>query len=182
MSKIINIDSFLVHFFEDANRWFHVREMARLSRVNPTTASKYLIKLHKENLLIKKYEKGHLLFKANNENDFYKDAKVYFNVRLLRHSGLIGYLDKELHYPEAIVLFGSCSKGENDKNSDFDLFAVSNVKKELDLGVFEKKIKARIQLFIKNKKEFINLQKENKNLANGIINGIVIKGYIEVFA
>jgi hypothetical protein len=56
-----------------------------------------------------------------------------------------------------------------------------NRKKDIGLGIFENKLKANIQLFIKNKDEFIKLQKENKNLVNSILNGIVIKGYLEAF-
>lgn len=181
MSKIINVQSFLRYFFEEPNKWFHVREMSRLLRLNPTTASKYLNQLCKEGLLIKKYERKFLLFRANTESNSYKDAKIHYNIKSIRNSGLLEYLERELHYPEAIVMFGSYSKGENDKNSDIDLFVVSNIKKELDLGIFEKKLKAKIELFIKDKREFDQLQKENKNLANSILNGFVIKGYIEVF-
>ena len=181
MSKIIDLQSFLKYFYEDPNRRFHVREMARLLKLNPTTASKYLNQLNKEGLLARIHELGHVLFKANTESSSYKDAKIYYNIKSLRDSGLIEHLDRELHYPEAIALFGSYSKGENDKNSDIDLFILANRKKDVDLGIFEKKLKAKIHLFIKNKDEFIKLQKENKNLANSILNGIIIKGYLETF-
>lgn len=181
MSKIIDNQSFLKYFFEEPNKWFHVREMARLLRLTPTTVSKHLNRLYKDELLIKKQERGHLLFKANSGSDSYKGAKIHYNIKSVRDSGLIEYLDKELHYPDAILIFGSYAKGENDKNSDIDLFILSNRKKGVSLEEFEKKLKAKVQLFIKNKGEFIKLQKENKNLVNSILNGIVIKGYLEVF-
>lgn len=181
MSKIINNQSFLKYFFDEPNKWLHVREMARLLKLTPTTTSKHLNQLYKEGFLAKKQERGHLLFKANAESNSYKDAKILCNIKSIRVSGLIEHLDKELHYPEAVVLFGSYAKGENDKNSDIDLFVLSNRKKEISLEEFEKKLKARIQLFIKNRGEFVKLQKENKNLSNSILNGIVIKGYLEVF-
>ena len=181
MSKIIDKEAILRHFFEEPNKWFHVREMARILKLNPTTVSKYLNALYKKGMLIKKLERKHLLFKADTENSSYKDAKIYYNIKLIRECGLIDYLDKELHSPQAIVLFGSCAKGENDKNSDIDLFIIANIKKSLNLTKFEEKIKAKIQLFIKNKEEFLDLQNSNKNLINSIINGIIIKGYLEVF-
>lgn len=184
MSKIIDKEAALRHFFEEPNRWFHVREMARMLKLTPTTVSKYLNALYRKGVIIKKPERKHLLFKADTENSSYKDAKIYYNIKLLRECGLIGYLDNKLHYPEAVILFGSYAKGENNKNSDIDLFIISNIKKELsslNLSEFEKKLKTKIQLFIKNKSDFIKLQKENKNLVNSILNGFVIKGYIEVF-
>ena len=182
MSKIIDTQSFLRHFFEDPNRWFHVREMARLLRLNPSTASKYLNQLYEGGFLTRKYERGHLLFKSDNENYNFKDAKLYYNISSIRKSGLIEYLYGHLHYPESILIYGSYSKGENDQNSDIDLFVITNMKKELNLDVFEKKLKAKIHLFLKTKNEFSHLQKENKNLANSIINGIVLRGYFEVFS
>ena len=181
MSRIIDTQSFLRHFYKEPNRLFHVREMARLLKLNPTTASKYLNQLNKEGLLAKSSELGHLLFKANTESSSYRYAKIYYNLKSLWDSGLIVYLDKELHYPEAILLFGSYAKGENDENSDIDLFVLANTKKHLDFDIFEKKLRANIQLFVKNRDEFAKLQKENKNLVNSILNGIVIKGYLEVF-
>jgi len=180
MSKIISTEDLLKNFFKFPNEWFHVREVARLLKMNPTTVSKYLNKLSNGGLLIKKEERGHLLFKAKTENYKYKDAKIHYNIESLRNSGLIDYLERELHFPEAIVLFGSYARGENDQNSDIDIFVVSNKKKELDLNQFEKKLMSKIQLFVKNKNEFVKLQKENKNLVNSIINGIILKGFLEV--
>ena len=181
MSKIISEELLLKPFFEEPSRWFHVREMARLTKLNPTTISKYLNRFSKVGLLTKNEERGHLLFRANTESHKYKDAKIYNNIKSIKNSGLLGYLEKELHYPETIILFGSYAKGENDKNSDIDLFIVGKIKKEMNLSEFEKRLKARIQLFMKNKDEFAKLQKENKNLANSILNGIVVKGYLEAF-
>ena len=94
---------------------------------------------------------------------------------------LIEYLERELHYPEYIAIFGSCAKGENDKQSDLDIFILGRVKKDLNLGKFEKILGIKVQLFMKTKQEFQKLQKENKNLANSFINGIVLKGYLEAF-
>ena len=54
MSRIINIDYILRCFFEEPNKWYHVRELSRLIKINPATISKYLNKLNKEEILIKK--------------------------------------------------------------------------------------------------------------------------------
>lgn len=180
MSKIIQIEGIMKHFYNEPNRWYHVREIARLEKLNPTTASKYLDTSYKEQILNRKEERGHILFRANTESYAYKDSKIFYNIRMIRQSGLIEFLDKELHYPEVIVLFGSYAKGENNKNSDIDLFVISNKSKNPNLGEFEKKLNSKIQLFIKTRSEFYRIQKENKNLVNSFLNGIILKGFLEV--
>ena len=51
MSKIINLEDFSRVFFESSNQWFHVRELARILRLNPTTVSKYTHQLYKSDFL-----------------------------------------------------------------------------------------------------------------------------------
>ena len=181
MSKIINSEEILKYFIEEPNRWFHVRETARLIKLAPATISKYVNKLTKENILIKKKERNHLLFRANTESEEFKDYKRFYNIKTIKKSGLIDYFNKELHFPEAIILFGSYAKAENDKNSDIDLFIISNTKKELNLEKFRKILQREIQIFLHTPKEFIDLQKESKHLINNVLNGIILKGYVEVF-
>ena len=72
---------------------------------------------------------NHLLFKANVENKKFKQLKLNYNLNLLYNSGLIDYLIKELNYPEAIILFGSFAKAENNSASDIDLLIISSSKK-----------------------------------------------------
>jgi len=182
MSKIINKEEIMENFFKEPNRWFHVRELSRILKINPSTTSKYLDKLRKEGFLDGKNERNYLLFKANTESYRYKDAKIYFNIKSIKESGLINYIEKELHFPEIIILFGSYAKGEDNINSDIDLFVISDIKKELKLEKFEKKTNRKIEILIKNKKEFSDMKKNNKNLTNSILNGIILKGYLEVFS
>ncbi len=169
------------YFYDEPNRWYHVREIARLAQINPTTASKYLEIHSRQQIVIKKEERGHVLFRANAEHPAYRDRKIFYNIKNIKESGVIEFLEKELHYPQAIVLFGSYSKGENDQNSDIDLFILANKKKNPDVTIYEKRLKSKIQLVIKTKDEFLVLQKENKNLVNSMLNGIILKGFLEVF-
>lgn len=175
MDNITNI------FIQQPNNEYHVREIARMLKISPTTTSKYLNNLKKEGLLISKKERSHLLFKANTENKSYKDLKLYHNIKNIRNSGLIKHLNKELNYPESIILFGSFKKATNTSTSDIDLFILTPTKKTLNLYKFEKILNHNIQLFIYSKKEFEILKKDNKELLNNIINGISLEGFLEVF-
>jgi len=167
----------LGYFFEEPEREFYVRELAKLLKKSPTTISKYLDILKKEQLLISSKKFNHLLFKADVNRKF-KDSKLNYNLCLIRNSGLLDYLKDKLNYPEAIVLFGSFAKAENVKKSDIDILIVSSVKKKLDLKNFEKKLGHEIQVFAYSGKELSSLK--NKELLNNFINGVVLEGYMEV--
>ena len=171
-------ESLLSFFFEEPEREFYVRELARLLKKSPTTISKYLSDLEGERILVSCKKLGHLFFRASLNEDF-KDLKFYFNLKKIRKSGLIEFLEKEFNFPSAIVIFGSFGKAENVKGSDIDLLVISSVKRELALKMFEKKLGAKIELFVYSKKELESMK--NKELLNNFINGFVLSGYIDVF-
>lgn len=167
----------LAYFFEEPEKEFYVRELAKLLKKSPTTISKYLEIMKKEQLLISSKKFNHLLFKAEVNRKF-KDLKLNYNLSLIRDSGLLDYIKETFNYPEAIVLFGSFAKAENIKKSDIDILIVSPAKKKLNLGNFEKKLGHEIQIFVYSGKELSSMK--NKELLNSFINGIVLEGYMEV--
>ena len=171
----------LEYFFEEPEREFHLREIARLSKLAPSTLSKYLKKLAAENIILIRKSKGFSIFKSNNENALYKDMKLFYNLINIRKSGLIEYLADEFNQPKAIILFGSFRKSENIPKSDIDLFIESEVKKNPDLSKFEKKLSHPIQLFQFSRNEIENLKAKNKELLNNILNGILLEGFFEVY-
>ncbi len=175
------MDKLLSYFFEEPEREFYVRELAKLLTLSPTTISKYLTNLQKDDLLTSKTQYNHLIFKANTDSEAFINAKCMFNLEKLRKSGLIKFLIEEYDQPEAIVLFGSYAKAENTNKSDIDLLIISPLKKELKLDKFEEKLGHPVQLFVYSKGEIEKMKKSNKNLLNSLVNGIVINGYWEVF-
>lgn len=89
---------------------------------------------------------------------------------------MVLFLDEKFDHPTLIV-FGSYSKGEDTEESDIDLYLETSSKKEINLEVFEKKLKRNISII---RQRNIN-ELKNKELANNILNGIVLNGYLEVF-
>lgn len=175
------MDNILKNFFNAPEREFHIRELAKITKKSPTTISKYLSSLKKRGVLISRKKLNHLLFKANTQSQYFKDMKLFFNIKMIRDSGLIEHLEEELNYPEAIVLFGSFRKSENIPSSDIDLFIITPSKKELNLQKFEKKLNHKIQLFTHSKSDIENMKTKNKELLNNWINGIVLYGFWEIF-
>lgn len=166
----------LTCFFEEPNRWYHLREYAKINKLSPSTSSKYLDFFYKKKMLMKKEEHNLTLYKSNEESEDFRDIKKFWNIKKIKESGILDFLEENLN-TKGIIVFGSTANGLDNKSSDIDLFAMSSVKKEIKLETFEKILKKKIQLFIMDKKEL----KSKKEFANNVLNGIVIKGYIELF-
>jgi predicted nucleotidyltransferase len=172
MFKELNI---LKVFFESTNKDFNVREIARILKIAPATASSQLKKLAKEGFLKEKRERNLIIYKANLDNDRYTDLKVYYNIRKIKESGLIEELNK-FYLKPTIVLFGSASFGLDTEDSDVDIMVLSEKDKEFTKSdKYGKSINRRLQLFIlKNIKDL-----KNEHLINNVLNGIVLQGELK---
>jgi len=159
-------DKVLELIFNNPNVSFTVRKVSKETKIPTSTAQRYLKELRKESIIDKENK-----FIYSNYTKF---VKSYFMIEKLYRYGLIDYLEKELT-PSSIILFGSIRKGEYGKDSDIDIFVESTKEKKLDLRIFERKLKKKIQLFIEP-----NIEKLDKNLANNILNGIKLSGYFEI--
>lgn len=166
-------------FFEDPSPkgiGFQLREISRKVAVAPPSVKKYLNELEKEELIIKIKHRihGYPVYYANRDNEEFKFLKRMDIVIKIKEFGLIDYISESC-MPDVIVLFGSASRGEDLKESDIDLFVLSD-KEKIDLSQFEKKLDRKINIFFSN-----NFNKLSKELRNNIINGVILKGYLKVF-
>lgn len=166
-------------FFEDPTKEFHLRQLARLFKKNPVTIKNYLQEFVKLGILLCKKERKLELYSSNTENFYYKEYKKIYNRFKLIESGLLDFLKKEFGLP-LIIIFGSYERGEDNRNSDVDIFILSEIKKKIDIENYEKKIDHPIQLHLMNKKEFEKAKKDNPDLVNSIVNGSVLSGFLEV--
>lgn len=153
-------------FYENPDNTFTVREISRLTNIPRATAHKYIKQLKSLKLIDKDN-------RANN-NLLFKTMKINFFVEKIVASGIIMDLVDTLN-PSCIMLFGSIRKGDSVKDSDIDIFIEAPIKKDLDLNIYEKKLKHKIQLFVEERMD--NLQ---PNLYNNIINGIKLYGGFKV--
>lgn len=172
MFKEMNI---LKLFFESPEREFNVREVARIARITPATASKRLKELKGRGILRHRKERILDLYKADLESDAYRDLKVYYTIRKLKESGFIEALN-QLYLKPTIVLFGSASAGLDTETSDIDILILSETKKDMQgIEKYEKKINRKIQIFIqKDVKEI-----KNEHLINNILGGITLQGTVK---
>lgn len=162
-------------FFEDPLKEFNVREIARIEKIAPATASSKLKNFAKNGLLKERKERNLLLYKAHMDNEAYVDLKKYYTIRKIRESGLIGELNR-FYLKPTISLFGSCAFGSDTKESDIDLVVISEKNKEFpEKERFEKKLGRGLHIFMV--KELKDLK--NEHLVNNVLNGIVLQGEIK---
>lgn len=162
-------------FLEEPTKEFNVREVARLLKIAPATASKELKSAFKKGLLKERKEKILNLYKANLENELYRDIKIFYNIQKIKDSELIDSLNR-FYLKPTIVLFGSCASGIDTETSDFDLLVISEKTKEFpEIKKYEKKLNRKLQLFAVKKIKDLR----NDYLINNIVNGITIQGKIK---
>ena len=153
-----------------------VRQIERKVKVPLPSAIRYSMELEQEGILKSEEIARIKVYSADrSSNEFLVEKKVY-NFRVLISSNLINFLKGEYFNP-AIILFGSFSRGEDVENSDIDLYLETPSRKKVNLSRFEKVLKRKIQLHLhKSIKEI-----KNYELANNIVNGITLNGFLEVF-
>lgn len=156
-------------FFQFPEKSFHLREISRLTGLSLPGVKKIIAKLEKEKLLISKKEKMFVNVYASRNNKFVNLKRAY-NLYVL--SDFTNYLNEIYEHPEAIIVFGSYSKGEDISRSDIDIAIVTDLHKEINFSRFEKKFSRNINLFE------INLKKVEKSFLNSLFNGIVLSGGI----
>jgi len=159
-------------FFDYPTKHFQLREICRILKLGMPSVRNHVIKLEKEGFL-KREKRGVYDSYVSSRSDQFKLYKRNDILIRIHESGVIDFLANTL-VPDVMVLFGSCSRGEDIESSDIDLFLVAK-EKEVDLKTFEDKLRRKIVLHFEEKVS--NIPKE---LLNSIINGIVLYGYLKV--
>ena len=153
-----------------------VRQIERDLKVSLPLVIRYTKELEKERILKSSSVAGITLYSADRTSTIFLMEKRLYNLRSLYSSGLVDFLVQELSNP-AIILFGSYARGEDVETSDIDIFIETTQKEIPSLVKFEKKLQRKTQLF-----KYKDISKvENKELANNIMNGITLNGFLEVF-
>jgi predicted nucleotidyltransferase/DNA-binding transcriptional ArsR family regulator len=154
---------------------FSERELSRRLKVSPTAVSKAIRHLEKEELV--RINKNFMLeIKLNADNEQMREIKRLSNLGKIYSSGLFYYLFDILP-GRTIILFGSYAHGEDIESSDIDIAVIGTSPKGFmlkDIEKFEKILNREINM------QFFDWGKTDKNLKESIINGIILKGHVEL--
>lgn len=161
-------------FLDSPTESFRLREISRLTNLSPPSVMVYLKEFEKNGLIRKQIKRNVPFYTAIRDKTsfiLYKKLSILFE---LNNIGLVDYIWDKIS-PEAIVLYGSFSRGESLENSDIDLFILGKEGK-LDLDDYENKLRKKIHLLFKE-----SLKEIPNELKNNIFNGIILRGYLRVF-
>lgn len=165
-------------FFDEPSKDHYLKEISRKADLSHTSVKKHLESLKEDSIIRKEEEKRgqriYPIYKAKGDGEDFRKAKKIDMIHRLENSGLLEELEEVLS-PDCIVLFGSTSRGEDIEESDIDLF-VQGKEKEIKLSKYEKKLNRDIELHLNP--DFTSYPEE---LKTNIANGIVLRGFLEVF-
>lgn len=163
------------YFFNSPTTKLRLRQIERAVKVPFPSVQRYTKDLEKEDILKSSDISGVKVYSANRSSKTFLIEKRLFNIKTLYQSGLIEYLVSEYSNP-TITVFGSFSRGEDTESSDIDLYIETPEKIE-SVESFEKRLGKKLQLFVYKRISDV----KNKELANNILNGVVLNGFLEVF-
>lgn len=158
-------------FFQNPRKSYHLREIARKAGISASTASLAIDELAEEGLV--EVEEGVTKEVKVSRNEKFVDLKRVHNLEKLVGSGLVNKLEEE-YRPDALVLFGSYSRGEDDSTSDIDVAVVNGRDREVDLSEIEKVLERSIRI------QKVEMGGIGENFRSTLGNGIVLRGYLDI--
>ncbi len=164
------------HFFVNPTKKMRIRQVERELGLSITSVIRYLRELVDEGILKRIEEGGVVFYAADRSSRKFVLEKRLFNIRSLYLSGLVDFIRDRYSNP-TIVVFGSYAMGEDTEESDIDLYIESRSKMKIEFREFEKVLNRKIHAVIEPSISDMG----NRHLANSILNGIVLNGFLEVF-
>ncbi len=169
-----NKDKVIAVLFTRPEYHFHLRELARLTKLNPNTIITITDRLQKEGLAVKRKFKSLMEIFCSTDSPAYRRKKKLFNLSQVQDSGLVDFLVQFYNHPHAIILFGSYARGEDLSTSDIDLAIITAAKKKPPLTAWEKKLHRPLHLLTLEYKDI------SSELYQNLINGMVLSGYLKI--
>lgn len=120
-------------FYNDKSAKIHLREIARKTKLNENSVSRFLNQLEKKKFL-KSEKEGNLkkYFIKKNRLTFslfgFFDVVRFESLPVLRKKAINYFIHNLKVKPIIVVLFGSTAKGNFSENSDIDLLLIVNKK------------------------------------------------------
>ncbi len=161
----------LAQLAEDPMREFYQREIAQEAKVSLGSANKLLKDLEEREMVTLDRRGKMFFYRINLKNPVARQFKILFNVMLLDE------LVKQLRDScKRVILFGSCAEGADAKESDMDVFVLTQKKETIiqTINKYERKINRRIAPVVLSSIEWARMRRKDRPLYDNISKGIIL--------
>jgi len=159
----------LTFLARNPDKQFYIREIAKKMDKSVGGTHKTLKSL-KEMDFVKENKSGkNLYYRVNQMNPSIKNFKIFMTINEL--SPVVNKL-KEIS--EKIILFGSCSTGNDTNDSDIYLLILTNEKEKVNKGIINKKFNRKIQAVVVNTGDLMKIKEKDKAFYQEINKGITL--------
>jgi len=120
-------------FFNDPEKSYYLRELAKIIGKQPGVFQKDINKLVEKNILISEKIANSRFFKLNKNYPIYSELKGMF-FKTVGAQGQIKEALSKIENIEIAFIFGSFAKNREDSLSDIDLMIIGNPEEDLLIG------------------------------------------------
>ncbi|MDP2749370.1 MAG: nucleotidyltransferase domain-containing protein [Nanoarchaeota archaeon] len=168
-------------FYENKGNSFHLRELARKTKLYGQSITRYLNQLEKVDILKSEKEGNLKKYSLKKNKQVYAalalfDIEKYERLSSIRKNAIASYLSMLKEKPVFVVLFGSTGKETYRSDSDIDLLIITNRKIETKAAEKEADMltSVKISTFQMIYSEFI---KEIKMKEDLVVQSAMFSGY-----
>jgi predicted nucleotidyltransferase len=169
-----NQEKILQYFFTYPSKQVHIRELAKILKLNPNTIINLTKDVIKKKLLIREKTKPLVYLSANTENINFIRLKKIHNLKSIYSTKLLDHLIEFYKNPEVIVLIGSYARGDDFEKSDIDIVIITDSEKYPEISEFSRKFKRNIQIVL------TDYNKMSDEFYSSLINGIILHGFLRI--
>lgn len=159
----------LEEFLLNADTEYHIRELARITKISPIYVQRELRNLESIGLLVSRKKGNMILYKLQDKSPIADDLKrIFLKTESIGKEILKGLAAGKIRYA---LVYGSFAKGTEMVTSDIDLLVVGGISEDeilQSISRAEKRIGREINLILWTEREFLQKVKENVTLVREI--------------
>jgi len=173
MSEKVNITplgmQILTFLARHPEQEFYMREIAQSINKSVGGTHKTLKSLQTMNFVIEKKSGRNIYYKVNTSNPSVKNFKIFMTTTELNP-----FINDLKNISEKIILFGSCSVGDDTADSDIDLFILTHDPEKVTSFLKKKRSGRTIQAVVVNASELVKLKEHDKAFYQEVNKGITL--------
>lgn len=149
---------------------FYVREISKKTNGSVGGTHKILKNLYEMGLIIKHRSGKNLYYRINEVNPSIHYFKIFVNIQ-----ELYWILKNVYSISKKIILYGSCSTGEDTLDSDIDIIIITEMVDKIKKTLKSKEVNGReLKPIILMPHEFIKLKEKDRAFYNEVNKGIIL--------